>query len=534
MQGKCVHRLTLSFSVVCTLVMVLLSACGSSQTTTTTQAGKNQPLSFSFYSNYDWMSFGKPWGSDDTSKWIQQNKKVTINFINSNGAATQKFNQMIASNSLPDAIMTDRGASVDRLVKAHDLVALDQYLTKYPNIKKYVGDATLNLLRSSDGHLYQIPNWYIAPDGHQGQYWTIINTSIYKALGSPTLNTFDDLESYLQQVKAKYPNVTPLDMAGGDVMCSAFKENINLYDGALFGYPDGNKLSSFFEDPTYKQCMEYTNKLYREKLLAQDLFTHTQDQVTERFNNSKIAVYMGWDGSTFAEAANSTLKTTFSNPAYQAIPPIYQAGLDPKNINPGYFNRVGWNVDVITKKAKDPEAIFAYFDWATSPEGQRVLNFGPPGLFWDKTNSAGVPLPNARYAAVDKSKLSTYGVEAYNFVGNTTFVDTSKQTRDSMLPADQRDWATNAQATIVFTHAMDTTEFTNITPDPTTPEGIAQQRLTDMYKQALAKMVLAGSTKDVDSILQQTDQNAKSAGIDQLLAYETQQWQANRKQMGLQ
>ncbi|GCE25149.1 hypothetical protein KDA_06330 [Dictyobacter alpinus] len=528
MRSTCFWRRMNVLGLLLLILTLMLSACGQSDSgNQPTKAGTNQPLTFSFYGNYDWLSFSKKWGQDNVSKWIQQNKKVTINFINSNGASKQKLSEMIAANDLPDSMMLDRGTDVDRLVQANMLVPLDSYLNKYPNVKKYIGEDTLNLLRAKDGHLYQIPNWYVQKGGATGQYWTAINTKIYKELGSPPLATYDDLESYLKLVKAHESGVIPLEMsAGGYIqLYPTFTEHRSLQNMYMFGNPEGNKLVSLYDDPAYLESMQYVSRLFREKLISQDLFTQTQDQIKEKANTGKIAVYLGWDGGDVLQAANSNLKSTFENPAYKVVWPFYKAGLNKDNVKPGTFSRLGWNVNVITKHAKDPEAIFAYLDWATGPEGQRVFTFGPPGLFWNKMNSDGTPILNATYAKADKNKLDTYGLGIYNTVGNTTFVDHSKLVTDSQLPPDQRSWTTAAQATIVYKATTDDTQFGYVQNDPNGDISVILQRIKDIDKLAQAKMVFAQSDGEVASILQKEKQDMKNAGLDKLLDFETQAWQ---------
>lgn len=43
-----------------------------------------------------------------------------------------------------------------------------------------------------------------------------INNKIYKDLGSPKLETFDDLYSYLKLVKEKHPEVVPFEVGISD------------------------------------------------------------------------------------------------------------------------------------------------------------------------------------------------------------------------------------------------------------------------------------------------------------------------------
>ena len=100
----------LTFLLTCSLA---LSACSSSnnnigadngKTTNTkeqqTEGGKisafgEQPLTFSYYMNYDWAS-PSGYGTDAVTKWLQEEKKMTMTEVNSNGNAKQKFGTMVA------------------------------------------------------------------------------------------------------------------------------------------------------------------------------------------------------------------------------------------------------------------------------------------------------------------------------------------------------------------------------------------------------------------------------------------------------
>src|SRR5690554_6750415 len=188
-------------------------------------------VTFTFYGNYDWMSNGT-FGETPSTQWIVDHKKVKIEPINSGGAAAAKLNTMIASNTLPDVIQTDRGATVERLRAGNILVTLDEYYDKYPNLRKFVGEATLNMLRSEDGHIYQVPNWYTTtPNGNGGWF---VNSKIYEQLGSPQLETFEDLYMYLTKIKLNYPEVTPLEIGNdgrgiGDIFAGVANDNPKVY-----------------------------------------------------------------------------------------------------------------------------------------------------------------------------------------------------------------------------------------------------------------------------------------------------------------
>ncbi|MEW9702166.1 extracellular solute-binding protein [Paenibacillus sp. SI8] len=507
---------------------------------------KLKPVDFTQYVNYDWHTSLK-FGDQPNTKYLKETLKINITPIQSNGAAAQKLNSMIVANELPDAIVLDRGKDVERLQQAGKLVALDPYLEKYPEFVKTVGEKTLNMLRSPDGKLYQIPNWYINGENGNGVAGYIVEKKIYKALGSPKLETWDDLEAYLKLVKEKYPDVVPFD--SGEIRDGAEVQQLGiLYSGAatdvstsfvspgagqVFGIPKGNQLTSIYADPAFQETVLFTNKLFRGNLLSKDMFTQTRDQVKEKLNTGKIAVFGAFDAvaEVIGREANSKLKAVDPEDGYTAIWPVHKDGLDKNKVFPGNYSTLGWNVNVITTNAKDPEAIFAYMNWATSPQGQRIMFFGPEGMFYDKVENE-VPIPNEAYIKRDNKKYDELKINEYNWYGNTSFIDGAKAAREKMLPAEAQDWTTLAQANVTFKTSKNITEFSNLDPQPNTEEGIAMQRLKDQYKQAIAKMVFAKSEDEVKSLLGSAQQEAVKLGYDKVLKWKTNVWQENLKKLG--
>jgi len=538
-------------SLVFAAVLILLAACSNSQgnkgpsaAPPTAGAGGNpatddggaanntgvRPVTFSFYGHYDWMTTA-PWADNEATKWIQDNLKVNVEPVQSGGAAEEKLNTMIVGNDLPDVIFTERGATVERLVKARKLVALDEYYEKYPNFKKYVKESTLNLLRSEDGKIYQIPNWYTS--GTFGNGGWMVNKDIYNELGRPKLESFDDLYEYLLQVREKYPNVVPLEVgengAGLEVMYGGFKENATSHYISLKGYPDNDKLVSIYEDPAYKELLLYINKLFRERLITQDALQQTQDTVKEKVNTGRVAVMIESNITTYGAEGHRALTNVKPESGYEIIWPIRKAGMDKDKVFVSGFESLGWNVNIITTEAKDPEAIFAYYDWITGLEGQKVLFFGPKGLYWDEENADGSPIPNETYKTgeVNERTEKMRKFEDFNWAGNTTFIDTAKMSLESALSENQRSWETIAQSTVTWATSKDVTEFVNTEPIPDTEIGVISQNVHDIHTVAFAKMVHAKSDEEVLSVLEQAKKDTTKAGLEKLLQFRTEKWQEN-------
>lgn len=494
-----------------------------------------EPLEISLFGNYSWYTMPK-WGEDETTKWVQENKQITITEVPNGGNNAQKLNTMIASGDMPDIIWGERGTDVERLREAGLLVPLDDYIDKYPNLKKWLDPKAMNMLRSPDGKLYQFPNWYTnRPNGNAG--W-VVNKKIYTELGSPKLETTDDLYAYLKQVKEKYPNVVPFetDLAseghGLDQIYSAFKED-NLGFTRFSAVPDGENMKSIYKDEAYRESVVYAAKLFREGLMTQDAMTQTRDQVDEKLLNGRVAVYASANPTVYAMAADTELrKQDPGNPdlGYFMIWPIHKEGLDKNKIYPGTYNQLGWNAAVITTSAKNPEAVFAFLDWWTGPEGTTLQFWGVEGEYWQGLESDGMTPKFTEKYATQKDKLAEYQkfMDPLMWVGNTVFADDTKGKYESTLAENERNWATYWQYQITWKTQGDATEFVNMTPNPDSEEGIAFQRARDIWTQVRAQTLYAKDDAEALALLDKAHEDAMAAGFDKTLEFFAKQWKANR------
>lgn len=66
--------------------------------------------------------------------------------------AQEAVGTLIAGGEYPD--MIDGGDGMKQLYDAGALVALDDYIDKYPNIKEFLTDEEWDKLRQDDGHIY--------------------------------------------------------------------------------------------------------------------------------------------------------------------------------------------------------------------------------------------------------------------------------------------------------------------------------------------------------------------------------------------
>ena len=71
--------------------------------------------------------------------------------------AEEAIGTLVAGDEYPDFICGGNG--MPQLYDAGALVALDDYIDKYPNIKNYFTEQEWDQLRQDDGHIYWIPQF---------------------------------------------------------------------------------------------------------------------------------------------------------------------------------------------------------------------------------------------------------------------------------------------------------------------------------------------------------------------------------------
>ncbi|GHV70579.1 hypothetical protein AGMMS49928_18910 [Spirochaetia bacterium] len=499
-----------------------------------------QNLSFTWYKNYDWYS-AEQWANEKGGeKWIKSTYGVNIQFRDSGGAPDQRLATMILDDEFPDVISLERDANLLNLIEAGAALPLDGYLEKYPNLKKYLGDGILNMLRAPDGKLYSFPNW-AAPLGQlSGNAGWLLQKKYHDALGNPPLVTYDDLYKYLTALKSQYPRIVPLEV-GRDfqseavrVLYGGFGADLNPAYAVSNIYRDGNTLKSILEDVHYREMLLFINKLYRERLITQDLFTVTDDILKERIRNGLVGIACLSDifDTDGVLVPDMELKAEDASFGLYPMDPVHLAVVPPESVFTNFTNCGGWNVSVITKNAKDPEKIFAFLDWMFGNEGQLVLVYGEPGKYFipGDYNDFGYPvkMTDAFFSASNEEIDSEWSET--NWVGNTAFVDNmAKYIYDATGYAQQLKLD---QFNYTWNHSTDATELTGIIPPLNEDMGVLYQYIDGIYQQAIPAIITASSEARARAAIDQYLSELKSAGLDRLLAWQWGIISANLAKLG--
>ena len=307
--------------------------------------------------------------------------------------AEEAVGTMIAGGEYPDFI--DGGDGMAQLYDAGALVALDDYIDDYPNIKEYLTDQEWDKLRQEDGHIYwiqQFQNIYgeeKATIHNDEAFW--IQTRVLEWAGYPEVKTMDQ---YFDLIEA-YQEANPTMEDGTEnipytILCEDWRyfclENAPQFldgypnDGSVIVDPEELKVIDYNTTPTAVKYFQKLNEEYHKGIVDPESFTQTYDEYIAKLSTGRVLgmIDQWWN---FAYNVNDSLK---------------QQGLDeqgcdyvplPITIEDGIQNR--WHCSgsvlneasglAITTSCEDVEGALQFIDDLLSQEVHDLRYWGVEG-----------------------------------------------------------------------------------------------------------------------------------------------------------
>ena len=472
-----------------------------------------EPYTFTHYFNYDWWGL-YPWGADGVSAYLQKKFNITVEFSKPDADPAAKLNVMISAGDLPDSIMMDRGVDNRKLAELGLLVDLAPLMAKNPNLTDNVAEKTREQLKLG-GKLYAIPNWSrIGPTGGNDAW--LYDVRLYKAAGSPKLETFEQLHDYAMKIKKDVPKnnegLTTYPVMfnnGGDAnrVALAFFRSFGgvLSNGWYSIQGDSYKLA--LRDATFKAATMEANKWWREGLFSETQFTDTPELILEKIVAGRTALLYYDQSANETNRFRSILKESFPDDSYEMVTPFPYPpanGLPTSKIYPDYKESIGWNVTNITTTAKEPQRIFDLWTYILTQEGSIIMMYGPQGMNWDTLNDKGLPILKKGEGELTTDEVKKLGAWFWAIPGQSDHVDLTKFAVNAMAPPEKQNWVINNQANVLTPIMYMDDEFIGIVDsvDPKSDVGIARGLCEDFIKAEYAKVVMAKTPEEAEKVYQ--------------------------------
>lgn len=234
--------------------------------------------------------------------------------------AVEAVGTLIAGGEYPDFI--DGGDGMKQLYDAGALVALDDYIDNYPNIKDYFTEQEWDKLRQDDGHIYWIQQFgnihgeEKTCTHNDEAFW--IQTRVLKWAGYPEVKTmeqyFDLIESYYE-ANPTMEDGTPI--IPYTILCDDWRyfclenapEFLDGYpnDGSVIVDPNELKIIDYNTTPTAKAYFGKLNEEYQKGIVDPESFTQSYDEYIAKLSTGRVLgmIDQWWD---FAYTARDALK----------------------------------------------------------------------------------------------------------------------------------------------------------------------------------------------------------------------------------
>lgn len=524
----------------------------------------SEHYAFTCYWYYDWAQL-KEWGGDAVSAYWADKFNVDVEFSMPDADPDSKLNIMLTGGDLPDSMILDRGRVLNSVARAGALQEIEQFM--YPGCSFETDVAEIaKELQKVDGKLYGIPNW---PRGEGavatgGNYGWIINTDTYKKVGSPKLETMDDLHDYCVKVKeanlTSYTGQSIIPFAttntnNGFYVYQQFYRSLgarNLVEN--YFTQENSKLEICVREPLFVEALKMANQWYNEGLWSSEEFTDDGPMWEEKMTNGRPALmfydFSQDDSNNFRritrEKSNGEVSYEVLGDPNSEItkdfPMWPKANKDVKVCYGDENGTVGWNVNVITTSAKRPQRIFDLFTYLISEEGTREVCYGPEGGLWEGTDENGIPQLTKPYADITSDEMNAVGAWLWTQPASSDWMDSIKFAVNAQQDPDKRNWVVSIQSDL-FSQSRENphegtkfitdqnTGLTNLI-DPQTDEGIQLKAIQDELQVRLPQILMAKDEAEFNKLLEEAVQTVESNNIDGILAIWQEQYDKNIELQG--
>lgn len=292
---------------------------------------------------------------------------------------------LLSAKTLPDMLYVDQGIS--GFYDAGRLVAWDEYLEQFPQLKQLYTDAEWDMYRQADGHIYwaDVFDRYYEEDTshvHNGEaFW--IQARVLEWGGYPKIETLDQYFDLLE----KYAEANPVMPDGTEVIpytCQLYYGNapamLDGYpnNGCLTVDPDTNEIIDYNTSGTARGYLKKLNEEYSKGIIDPKFADQGFTQYTGKLAEGRVlGTYSSYDilSNHLHDSYTKPLKAedgsryTLQELGCDYVPLglVKEEGMDQRWHTYGGVINTDRGI-AVTTDCKDPFVAFSFFNALLSPD----------------------------------------------------------------------------------------------------------------------------------------------------------------------
>ena len=470
-------------------LMLALSVCAFAPAAT---MEKSAPTVLTWF--YDLTYQNTDWGNDEISREFTNRTGIALDMSRAQTGDSEQINLMIASNDLTDLVCVHTDSVVRTMMRDSGMfMELKPLIDEYtPDFWDQMGEKYWEYWSSPiDGKNYFYANCTMS-DLTSEKYlgfgpWnatTLVRHDIYEELGRPDMTTPESFIDVLVQVQENYPDIMPFFTGNNsDFALLSGYTNFGFYQRSFgierFYEDEDGQIKAPIKDPNYVEFVKWLNQLYRKGIISRESFTYTEDQRNTIRDSGKVFAYNA-NSSDVGRVPAGAPDTYF-----EAVPPwptmkmTQQTGLS-------------WMSTFISNSCSDPEAAIKFLHYASSPEGDILLQWGIEGRDWvyDDKGAPRIPEETIQRRQSDwNSYAEESGYRTYNFGINFAdhVIEYYTFTSNPML---KNVWDMHKNYSYAKLYMMSND------PDAGTLAAIIYQQVGDEFRQRFPEVVMAESESE--------------------------------------
>ena len=320
------RRKLISVLLAATMMAAMFAGCGSDAASTDAKENADGAVSTEAGGVKEFTAFfavpGSEINDDNEIQQIIADKtgvKVKETWLTGQ-TAEEAVGMMITGGELPDFICGGSGQS--QLYDADVLVALDDYLDDYPNIKNFFTQQQWDQLRQDDGHIYWIPQFSNIKGEekvctHNDEaFW--IQARVLKWADYPEIRTMDQYFDLIERYNEANPTMEDgTENIPYTILCDDWRyfclENAPQFldgypnDGSCIVDPETLTVIDYNTTDTAVKYFQKLNEEYQKGIVDPESFTQTYDEYIAKLSTGRVLgmIDQWWD---FAYTAGDAIK----------------------------------------------------------------------------------------------------------------------------------------------------------------------------------------------------------------------------------
>ena len=444
-------------------------------------------------------------------------EKGGVAFDVTRSADDSQLGLMIASGDLPDVIFTSN--EIDRLCDSGLCYSYDELIEQYgvdwePSVER-VAIAKTHNANPEDDHFYTIlqnyntnEEWAKAKGVVPSLSCVYYRKDIWEKLGSPEMETMEDLINVCKMVQEQYPDMIPVNAGNPTWRLSPFA----CWNGAgnEFIYEDETSGKVAFADTTsqFYDYLKYANRLYREGFYPEENLAITnEDDAKQQAINGKCFIYEWNSRPTQLVQLNTATQANVEGAEWAAMP-------IPDEARTIVRANAGWSGMFISKKCKDPEAAIRMIAYMNSEEGQHLALWGREGIEYELDEN-GVPQFSDEWKETIKDEDEMHKKYNNSFFLCTTELDEGYTYYSGADEEVVADFSKNIDKIVNYP------ELAIALPVSTSDMGIIRAKLKEAREAELVKLYTAPSDEVFESSYKEYMKLLDQIGVQELNQYMT-------------